>query len=123
VTMRAMTPRAPTTDERAFLEAVLAHSFDGVEALRDQWGHASVEPSCECGCGSIGFVFDAEFRPRRSTAPNPLPIEGDIVDADGALVGGIIVLVREGVLDDVDVHSYVEHPLSFPPMSLIRLRR
>lgn len=116
-----MTARPPTTDERAFVDAVLGHSFDGVEALRDQWAHALVEPSCECGCGSIGFVFNADFQPTPSPAPNPLPVEGDVLDADGGVVGGIIVLVREGVLDDIDVHAFGEMPLPFPPMRSVRL--
>lgn len=116
-----MLGRPPTTDERAFLDAVLALTFDGVEALRDQWAHASVEPSCECGCGSIGFVFDGDFLPTPSSARNPLPVEADVIDADGEVVGGVIVLLREGVLDDIDVHAFGEGPLPFPPMSSVRL--
>lgn len=101
---------------------MLSRSFDGVEALRDQWAHASVEPSCECGRGSIGFVFDGDFLPAPSSARTPLPVEADVIDADGEVVGGVIVLVREGVLDDIDVHSFGERPLPFPPMTSVRLR-
>jgi hypothetical protein len=90
------------------------HSLDGVEALRDQCAHARVERSCDCGCGSIGFVFDADFQPTPSSASNPLPVEGDVVDSDGGVVGGVIVLVRGGLLDDVDVHAYGEEPLPVP---------
>ena len=117
-----MTARPPTDNERAFLDAVLGYSFDGVEALRNQWAHALVEPSCSCGCGSIGFVFDAEFEAAPSTACNPLPVEGEILDASDEAVGGIIVLLRDGVLDDVDVHSFGHEPLAFPPMAAIRWR-
>jgi hypothetical protein len=117
-----VTARPPTSDERAFLDAVLSHSFDGVEALRDQWDHASVESSCDCGCGSIGFVFDADFHATPSVARNPLPVEGEIVDASGEAVGGIIVLVRVGVLDDIDVHSFDNEPLPFPVPESIRWR-
>lgn len=104
------------------MDAVLSHSFDGGEALRDQWAHALVEPSCECGCGSIGFVFDGDFQPIRSSARNPLPVEADVLDARGEVVGGVIVLVREGVLDDIDVHAFGEKPLPFPSMASLRLR-
>jgi hypothetical protein len=100
---------------------VLGHSFDGVEALRDQWAHALVEPSCECGCGSIGFVFADDFQPTPSSARNPLPVEAEIIDADGHVVGGVIVLVRNGLLDDVDVHAFGEMPLPFPSMTAVRL--
>ena len=109
-------------DERAFLDSVLSYSFDGVEALRSQWEHALVEPSCVCGCGSIGFVFDAEFQAAPSTASNPLPVEGEIVDASGEVVGGIIVLIRDGLLDDVDVHAFGQRPLPFPALASVRWR-
>lgn len=117
-----MTARPPTDDERAFLDAVLSHSFEGVEALRTQWAHSLVEPSCDCDCGSIGFVFDADFDATPSTARNPLPIEGEILNASGEAVGAIIVLVRNGVLDDVDVHAFGEQPLAFPGPATIRWR-
>lgn len=99
-----------------------SHSFDGVEALREQWEHANVESSCACGCGSIGFVFDADFDATPSAAPNPLPVEGEIVDAKGEVVGGIIVLIRDGLLDDVDVHSFDDEPLPFPAPESVRWR-
>ena len=100
---------------------MLSHSFDGVEALRDQWAHASLEPSCECGCGSIGFVFDGDFLPAPSSARNPLPVEADVIDADGEVVGGVIVLLREGVLDDIDVHSFGGTEIVIHAMRMRRL--
>jgi hypothetical protein len=103
------------------MDAVLGHTFDGVEALRDQWTHALVESSCECGCGSLGFVFDPESGLKASVAPNPLPVKGDVLDVDGEVLGGIVVLVRDGMLDDIDVHSYGEKPLPFPPIASVRL--
>jgi hypothetical protein len=115
-----VTARPPTADERAFLDTVLRHSFDGVEALRSQWEHALVEPSCQCGCGSIGFVFNDLIEVMPSTAPSPLPVEGEILDTNGEAVGGIIVLVRDGVLDDVDVHAFGDRPLAFPEIGTIR---
>ena len=118
-----MSIRPPTNNERAFLDTLLCHQFEGVEALRSQWGHTLVESSCGCGCGSIGFVFEADFEPTPSTASNPLPVEAEVVDADGEVVGGIIVLVRDGLLDDVDVHAYGQAPLAFPEPWSIRWRQ
>jgi len=114
--------RAPTPDERAFLDSVLGFSFDGAEALRSQWEGALVESSCACGCGSIGFVFGADFQATPSTARNPLPVEGEIVDACGEVVGGIIVILRDGLLDDVDVHAFGERPLPFPALASVHWR-
>lgn len=114
--------RLPSDDERAFIDTVLGHTFEGAEALRTQWAHALVESSCDCGCGSIRFVFDADFAPVASTAGNPLPVEAEILDASGDAVGGIIVLVSDGVLDDVDVHAFGSGPLAFPTMATIRWR-
>jgi hypothetical protein len=115
--------RPPTNNERAFLDTLLSHQFEGVEALRSQWRHTHVESSCDCGCGSIGFVFEPDFEPTRSTASSPLPVEGEVVDADGDVVGGIIVLVRDGLLDDVDVHAYGQAPMAFPAPGSIRWRK
>lgn len=115
-----VTARAPTADERSFLDALLAHEFDGVEPLRIQRAHSLVEPSCHCGCGSIGFIFEADFVPSPSTAVNPLPVEGEVIDSHGGVVGGIIVLVRDGLLDDVDVHAYGDEALPFPSPASIR---
>lgn len=103
------------------MTAILSGAFEGAEALRDQWAHALVEPSCECGCGSIGFVFEGGFTPTPSVAPSPLPYEAEILDAGGAVVGGAIILLRDGLLDDVDVHAYGAAPLPFPSRSMLRL--
>lgn len=112
--------RQPTESERAFLDAVLAHSFDGVEALRQQWTHATVHSSCNCGCGSLGFTFDDQTELEPSPAPSPLPVHVDVVDEDGEIVGGIVVLLRDGFLDDVDVYSVADDPITFPPPEALR---
>jgi hypothetical protein len=118
-----VTARPPTHDEREVIDAVLAHDFEGADALRHQWAHALVEPSCKCGCGSIGFVFDGTVpQERRSVAPSPLPTDGDVLGEDGELIGGLLVLVRDGVLYDVDVYSFTDGPILFPPLARVRWR-
>lgn len=46
--------------ERALVSGVLTSAGDGFEALRAQLPTARVVPGCECGCGTIDFVYDEE---------------------------------------------------------------
>jgi len=107
------------------LTELLGHDFDGAEPLREQWRVAKVTSSCDCGCGSLGFEFGADLRASLPTseATSPLPIEGDLVDDGGVIVGGLIVLLRDGWLDDVDVHSYLDGAMPFPAPAAVRWRR
>lgn len=41
-----------------------------------------VEPNCNCGCGSIRFVFEADFDPIPSTAWSPLLVEAEVIDSN-----------------------------------------
>jgi hypothetical protein len=114
--------RPATETERKLLDGLLGHSFEGVEALRRQWKHALVRRSCSCGCGSIGFVFDDRSQLEPSTARNPLPVEAEVLDEQGTAVGGVIVLLRDAYLDDVDVHAYGREPLALPTLRAVRWR-
>lgn len=117
-----MTGRPPTEREQRFMDALLGHSFDGVESLRRQWEGALVESSCMCGCGSIGFVFGGSSAVAPGGARHPVPVEADIVDERDEIVGGVLVFVRDGVLDDIDVYSVMEDPQPFPDLASIRWR-
>lgn len=113
----AYRPMSPT--ERELLVALLDHEFEGVHALRSQLDVAQVASSCACGCGSIGFSFrgvDVD----RSTATGRLPVEVEIVNSDGTVHGGVIVFVHDGLLGDVDVHSFGEGPLPMPALDHVR---
>src|SRR4051794_12049067 len=105
--------RALRDDEGALLRALLDHDFDGADALRSQLDLARVGSSCSCGCGSIGFTLPLSGV-EKSSATSPLPVEAEIIGADGEPVGGVIVFVRDGFLHDVDVFSFGTGPLPIP---------
>lgn len=108
-----------TPAERAVLDELLGRDFAGAAELRLQLADAMVEPSCKCGCGSIGFVFSDESAVPRSTAPNPVPVTATILAGDGTEVGGLVVLLRDGLLDDADVYSFFD-PLPWPDSTRLR---
>lgn len=102
-----------TTEERAVLDELLSRDFCGAAELRLQLARAMVEPSCKCGCGSIGFVFSEGSAVPRSAAPNPVPVTVTILADDGSEAGGLVVLLRDGLLRDADVYSFFD-PLPWP---------
>ena len=67
---------------------------------------------CDCGCGAIEFVLDGATVPR-SEAANPVPVEGVVADPDGGEVGGLILFVRDGMLQSLEIYSYAA-PLPLP---------
>jgi hypothetical protein len=114
-----MAARLMTKAERDVLTEMLSRDFAGAAELRAQLAVALVESSCSCGCGSIGFVFDSGTEVPLSDAPNPVPVTATILAEDGSETGGLVLLVRDGLLSDADVYTYFE-PLPWPEMATIR---
>lgn len=114
-----MAAREMTAAERAVLVELLSRDFVGAAELRLQLAEALVEPSCECGCGSIRFVFPDDSAVSRSAATNPVPVNVTILADDGSEAGGLVVLLRDGLLDDADVYSFFD-PLPWPDASCLR---
>ena len=110
-----MTPR-----EAAVLNALLAFDFPGVEELRAQVGSLEVRRDCPCGCGTL------DLYPARhvliSSAVNPVEVSGDILDADGTAMGGVILFVHDGLLSRLEVYSYGP-PLPIPAPEMIEWHR
>jgi len=44
-----------------------------------------------------------------------------VIDSNGEDVGGLILFVRAGLLDDLEVYSFGPDPLALPDPNLLRL--
>jgi hypothetical protein len=111
--------RPLSPNEQQLLEVLLAHDVENAGQLRSQLAHARVVTSCACGCGSIGFVEMESDTHRTRPAALPFPVEGQVLNESGALVGGLILFVQDGQLHDLEVFSYGD-PLPFPDPANVR---
>jgi hypothetical protein len=109
--------RPLTRTERALLDALLDHEFEGVAELRAQVPHVTASAGCECGCGMVDLHVPAHLRV--STAASPVPVEGTVLDAGGDPIGGILLFVAQGRLAGLEVYSYDE-PLPLPVADRVR---
>jgi hypothetical protein len=109
-----------SADERSLLDALLAHEFPGVRQLREQALHVLAKRGCGCGCGTIEFVSDGASSPR-SAVSSPAPVEGLVYDADGDVVGGLILFLQDGTLQSLEIYSY-DQPLPLPPIDQVTWR-
>lgn len=116
--MRSDEPGPLTAKERELLDGVLAHGFQGVEALRVQAQSVEAKKGCNCGCGTIDLIPRGE-RPPTSNAASPVPIEGRVVDDDGREVGGLLLFLKYGLLDSLEIYSYAK-PLQLPNIDRVR---
>jgi hypothetical protein len=89
----------------------------GIEALREQASVAEVVGQCECGCATIYLGVD------RSSAPQSEIREYAAIDASTPFSEDeldeffeLIVFVRDGWLDSLEIVYYGEEPpTTFPP--------
>jgi hypothetical protein len=105
--------RPLTTTERALLDALLDHDFDGAAELRAQVRRATASTGCECGCVTIDLHVPDDVPV--SSASGTAPVEGTVVDAGGAPIGGVWLFVEHGRLAGLEVHSLDEAPSAVPP--------
>jgi hypothetical protein len=110
--VRSEQPSPLTDEERALIDGFLQHDFAGVPELREQASHMTARRGCECGCGTIELVPDGTSVPR-SQAANPVPIDATVCDPNGAEVGGLILFVRDGMMQSLEIYSHTD-PLPFP---------
>jgi hypothetical protein len=108
-----------TADERRLLAALTEQYPAAAADIERNLASATVTSSCSCGCGSIGFVYvDHPDQPR--SVPTLFPVEGEVLDALGNAVGGLLLFMREDRPDDLEVYSYGDEPLSLPPPEQVR---
>ncbi len=118
--MRTDRPTPLDSSERALLLGLLAHDFAGVEALRVQALAVEAVPGCVCGCGTIELTPLGTDLPR-SDAESPVPVAGDVLDAAGEPVGGLLLFVEDGLLSALEVYSEADvDPLPLPSADRVR---
>jgi hypothetical protein len=115
--VRTAEPSPLTDEERALLDAFLSHDFPGVMELREQALHVSARRGCDCGCGTIEFVADGSPVPL-SAALNPVPVDGLVTSAAGDEIGGLILFLRDGALQSLEIYSHTD-PLPLPRLEQV----
>lgn len=109
--------RETTASEAALLAAAVDGDWEGANELRSQLPGLLARSGCSCGCGSI------ELRPWQdrpaSRASSPVPREGIVLDATGGVVGGLLLFLRNGLLQSLEVYSYGD-PLPMPVPERVR---
>jgi hypothetical protein len=116
--VRSDEPGRLTDDERQLLDALLAHEFLGVEALRVQALEAEAKKGCGCGCGTIDLIPRGSGLPR-SQAASPVQVEAEVVNAEGEAVGGLLLFLADGMLASLEVYSYGD-PIPLPAIDRVR---
>lgn len=115
-----MRGRPLTPNEHELLSELLVQAQDAAAALRPQLAEARVVSSCTCGCELIGFVSSDLGTPRAMPEATLFPVEGDVVDDIGEVVGGLILFLRDGGLHDLEVFSLANEPLPLPDPAHVR---
>ncbi|WP_028474481.1 hypothetical protein [Nocardioides alkalitolerans] len=113
--MRSDVPSALTSSERALLAGFLSFDFEGVAALRAQAARVTARRGCTSGCGTISFVHD-RFDDASSSPDSLVPVEGSVDDDDGQSVGGLLLILRDGLLDQMEIYAVDADPLPLPDL-------
>jgi hypothetical protein len=115
-----MTGRKMTETESEVMHAWLSHDVPNAHTLRDQLAHVRVERSCICGCGSIGFIHPPSSIAADLEGIYAFEVEATAYDSEGQATGGLILILRDGFLSDVDVFALVTDFIPFPPLERLR---
>jgi hypothetical protein len=113
-------PRPLRPEERDLLLFLLqGDDFPGREVLLSQVDHTTVVSRCGCGCPSVGLSVD-----RSSTQPavfyDDIPVEG--VPVGEPTDPAVLLFVRDGYLDDLEMMYLTEKPPSeWPPLSQLKV--
>lgn len=106
-------PRPLSDDERAVLDALLTRAdVPAPELLREQAARDTAALGCSCGCGTIDLLVPADAP--ATALPDGPAAEANLNDAAGQPVGGVLLFVRSGFVDRLEVYSYFD-PLPMPP--------
>jgi hypothetical protein len=100
-------PRPLRTAERAVLDELLSHEFDGAVALRAQMQSVTVVANCRCGCPTIDLEVCADA-PRADIAGPLAPVE--LIDTSTDPEGTVLLFIRDGVMWRLEYVWYGDGP-------------
>jgi hypothetical protein len=86
-------PRDLTDQERAILDWILGHDWEGVEQVRDLLRDTHATGTCSCGCGSLGLT--GKVLPAKLRSPSPVPAEG-LTHVDGQPANVLLFVEDDG---------------------------
>ena len=89
-------------------------------AFVEQVDAVSVNGGCPCGCATVDFIVDRSA-PSAGKTYRPIPNEAEVLDADGAYMGGVIVFTENGYLSSLEIFSIADPITQLPPLDRLRL--
>jgi hypothetical protein len=92
---------------------LLSADFLGRDALRRQADAARVIGKCQCGCATIDLWVDSETAPAANVR-EPIPVEARSQSEEGLLE--LLLFVRHGWLDSLEIVYYSDHPPTVFPV-------
>ena len=106
------------------MTALLDGEPEAGSGLRSHLDSVRVRSGCTCGCGSLDFVYpDTTTAEVNLTPPQLFPVEAAVLDEKGDPAGGVLLFVRDGRLDNLDVYSVGDEPLQLPDADRWRIVR
>jgi hypothetical protein len=118
---RAELPRPLLPEERTTLLALLHYAdFEGRDALVEQADSARADWYCGCGCATVTLTVDPAA-PSAHRTYRPIPNEATVVDADGEIIGGVVVFADDGYLSNLEIYWHEEPISPFPPLDRLQL--
>lgn len=109
-------PRELNEAERAVLRRVLSVDFPGAAELRAQVEHAVVTAPWGDRSVSVDLEVDGDAARRADLPSGPVPVDASVSDADGSLLGEIIVWTGSGQLSAIEYAWYTDAaPTELPP--------
>ncbi|MDQ2630209.1 MAG: hypothetical protein M3Y75_04420 [Actinomycetota bacterium] len=115
-------PRPLSPEESATIRVLLEHEdFPGRDELLGQIPTARVVGRCGCGCATVELAVDRS--PAEEALQEPIPTEATVLDEDGGGIGGMLLFVKDGCLNQLEVYSYEDEPIkSLPSLDRLSIR-
>lgn len=117
----ASVARALNSAERAVLRRVLTVDFHGASELLAQIDHAVVTRAWGMESASVDIEVDAAV-PRADVPNGPVPVRALVTNAEGELIGEILIWVGAGRLAGIEYAWFTDDPpTELPPPEWIGL--